>query len=109
MRRLPGSLAILVILAMVACATTSWADKKPQQLKDRPGWDDQLDRPAGEQPPGWDQGKKTGWRGQDSPPGQEKKAHRRSHKKYRDDDWRRDTPRSGSAPVPMPVPIPIPR
>ncbi len=111
MRRLPWVLAILLVLAIVGFAAAGWADKNSQPQRDRLSWDNQWEKPSGNQPPGWDQGKKTGWRDQDLPPGQEKKTHRRSPKKHRhhDNDWRRSHPRPDSTPVPVPIPVPTPR
>ncbi len=86
----------------------SWADKKPQHQRDQQGWNDQGHKRYGDQPPGWDKGKKTGWRGNDLPPGQEKKHHQSyNHKpKYQDEN---DGPRGGHRPAEMPVPLPAPR
>ena len=84
---------MLLIMSFLAFSSSSWADKKPKHQSDQQGWDDQWDKRDGDHPPGWDKGKKTGWQGNDLPPGQEKKNHR-SYKrkpKFEDkNDWRHD-------------------
>jgi len=93
MRVFKGLLTMLLVLTFLAFSSISWADKKPKQ-KDYQGWDDQWDTPDADRPPGWDKGKKTGWRGHDLPPGQEKKSHPeyKYKKKYRyeNEGWRND-------------------
>ncbi len=109
MRRLLRVGAIIVLAAVLAWPAGVWAEKKSQPYGDRYGWDDQGDKRAPNEPPGWDQGKKTGWRGEDLPPGQDKKVHRRSKKRYGDDDdWRRRRPYPDAPTVPVPVPVPVP-
>ena len=92
MRSCKWGLSMLLILSVLAISSTSWADKKLNNQRELQGWDDQSDKRDGDHPPGWDKGKKTGWRSHDLPPGQEKKNHHRyKHKpKYKDEnDWRR--------------------
>lgn len=90
-----GLLALL--LSFLAFSSTSLARGRQEQQSDRTGWGERWDGSQDNHPPGWDKGKKTGWRGDDEPPGQAKK-HRRHHKeKYKSkhrgdgrDDWRGD-------------------
>ena len=112
MRTCKWGLSILLMMSFLVFSSSSWADKKSKHQRDQQGWDDQWDKPDGDRPPGWDKGKKTGWRGHDLPPGQEKKNHR-SYKyksKYNDEnDWRRYDDLPPLTPVPVPVPVPVPR
>jgi hypothetical protein len=112
MRSCKWVLSMLLIMSFLAFSSSSWADKKPKHQRDQQGWDDQWNKRDGDHPPGWDKGKKTGWQGNDLPPGQEKKKHR-SYKrkpKFEDkNDWRHDDHRPPMTPVPVPVPVPAPR
>ncbi len=92
-------LVVLLILSLLAFGSAGWAEGKHGQQKDKDGWDDQWDKRHDDQPPGWDKGKKTGWRGRDLPPGQQKKYRQRHEGQY---DWPRDAPRQAVTPVPIP-------
>jgi hypothetical protein len=85
--------SMFLIIAFLAFSSSSWADKKWKHQMDQQAWDDQRDRRASDQPPGWDKGKKTGWHGDHLPPGQEKKNYRSyKHKPEFEDEheWPRD-------------------
>ena len=100
-------LSMLLILAFLAVSSTSWADRKYKTKDYDRDWYDQYDRGAKDEPPGWDKGKKTGWRGRDLPPGQEKKydkGYNRNYYPYY--DGRRYEPRTPPEYIPVPVPIP---
>jgi hypothetical protein len=96
-------LAMLLMMSFLAYGSTSWADPKQKHRKDGKGCEDHWDTRPNDHPPGWDKGKKTGWQGQDLPPGQQKKYRQRYDS---DPDWRRDAPRQEVIPVPVPVPVP---
>ena len=70
------ALSILIMMSFLVFSSSSWADKKPKHQRDQQGWDDQWDKPDRDEPPGWDKGKKTGWHGDNVPPGQRKKIDR---------------------------------
>jgi Ni/Co efflux regulator RcnB len=78
-------LSMLLILSLLAFSSSSWAQGKQSQQMDRETWGDQGDKRHGGQPPGWDKGNKTGWRGDNQPPGQKKKYRKRQHRKSKHD------------------------
>ena len=108
MRSCKWGLSMLLIMSFLAFSSSSWADKKPKHQRDQQGWDDQWDKRDGDHPPGWDKGKKTGWRGNDLPPGQEKKYRQRYEDNYRY-GYPRPVPVPVPEPIPVPVPVPVPR
>ncbi len=71
---------LFLVTSFLTVTGSRLAEARKQNQPDRPDWSDRWNKPDDNQPPGWDRGKKTGWRGQDEPPGQEKK-HRHKHKK----------------------------
>ena len=83
MRGLRWVLSILLILSLLAFGSTGWAKGKYKPQNDKDGWYDERDERYDDRPPGWDKGRKTGWRGHDLPPGQEKKYRQRYEDNYR--------------------------
>jgi hypothetical protein len=101
MRRFRWILAMLALMAIVAASSPGWAE--PKQKHRHEGWQEPNDQSPADHPPGWDKGKKTGWRGQNLPPGQRKK-YGRSYDLA--PDRRQQAPPPDVIPVPVPVPVP---
>ena len=109
MRGFRLGVSMLLILTVLAISSTSWADKKHKHKKYHQGWDDHYDIPERGYPPGWDKGKKTGWRGRDLPPGQVKKYRDRYEHEYDPYyDRRRYEPPMPPEYIPVPIPV-LPR
>ena len=108
MRGLRWVLSILLILSLLAFGSTGWAKGKYKPQNDKDDWYDERDERDDNRPPGWDKGRKTGWRGYDLPPAKKKNIVS-AMKIITDMDTRRLSPLPVPEPIPVPVPVPVPR